>query len=568
MEKISVILKEIEDVKKSVEQEVAQYKSDREAELIQKLHDENYEGNEAETKKIESELTEISESRKKLYDSNAKIYAANQKLENEISNRIKETEIKKKEVTDKVKEIEENKAKIQELITINKDELTRMKKNMDMLEAHKEIPNWKQHYESIRNEMKPLLEKNGKLSKEIKQLEDKKTNLNNSIKEYSTIIDELTNKNYDKIIKREKAQEQQIEKQPVKQEEKQQESSKTNPQPESSQSNQKPEPEEKNTGTAEQPPVENENITNDDPFVGFDEWYSGATGQAPEQQPEAKGEQTTGETKDSSLKDRIINRYEEQFNGEDEQTTGEAEQPAATDSKISLILIRPGKYDKTLLEYNGETIELLSSNGPIERDSISDEILEKLVQAKEKTDPLIVKYLRENNEDLLKDYLDICIAHKKGEIPAPEKLENFPTIVYRYAKKLRTNENLDTNEKIEILGKAEQTKKMFEDLKQDNIKLKMGVMDKMYFGFHKFINKFKKQPKQITAGQGEQMQNVENTNSSEQELVVDLKLAKELDNAITKSWKKELHCDVPGVTQYQKNENNSREVEKDAEKSL
>ena len=43
MEKISVLLQEIEAVKKDVDEEVAQYESAREEELIQKLHDANFE---------------------------------------------------------------------------------------------------------------------------------------------------------------------------------------------------------------------------------------------------------------------------------------------------------------------------------------------------------------------------------------------------------------------------------------------------------------------------------------------------------------------------------------------
>jgi len=534
MEKISVLLEEIENVKKSAEVEVAQYESAREEELIQKLHDANYKGNEAEAKKIEAELIEISKQRKHLFNSHGKLGGANRKLENEISNRIKEAEGKQREVEDKIKQINEIKTQKQELIAINKDELTRMKQNMDMLAAHREIPNWDKHYEDIRNKMKPLLEKNRNLSKEIMQLEGEMTNLSNSVKEYSIIIEEYKNRDFEKIIKREEEQEKKTAKKVEPQTATDQKTeSGTDTQAKSEQGTDTQVKSEQGTdtqakseqGTDTQAKSEQGTDNQAKSEQGTDTQAKSEQGtdtQAKSEQgtdTQAKSEQGTdtqvaseqGTDIETSSLIGTINEYFENRDREDlsESDTVNVEEKILeddTEQKTPLnfpIIIHPEKYDKTILEYNGEEIELLNnSDSPVERDSISDEILEKLVQAKGQTDPLVVKKLREKDEALLKDYLDICIAYKNGEKIDAEKLDKFPRILYKYAKDLRKSDR-DTSEKLEVLEKAEATKKMFEEMNYDKVQLKMGILDKMYFGFNKFINKFKKQPKQITEGSAE-----------------------------------------------------------------
>ncbi len=371
-----------------------------------------------------------------------------EKLNEDLDKKVEEktTELKK-EIQPKVVKREQN-----------KEELYRLKNNRDMLNIHKdnENPVWKETYDMIGKEMNYKLKENKELTREIESLEGR--------------LNDLENRNFEKIIKEMEEEQKQTEPMPI--ETASQEPKQAEPTPVESQPQ---EPEQAEPTPVEPQPQEPEQAE--------------PTPVEPQPQEPEQAEPTTVEPQPQEPEQAELQQTE--------------------------------RNNKVIIHADRVEVKLPNTQIELDIDNVSDEEVQDVKALTKETwkkiknvhkegiyfDITVVRSLL-RNEKQLNHYLDMCEAYNKKEnnINKKEMENGFPEIVYDL-KDIRKNKKLDMIHKMAMYNDAKNAQKMFKyyDM-HDKVKVDISIADMAYLNLNKAYLRIKGfmqniKLKAITAGE-------------------------------------------------------------------
>ena len=361
-----------------------------------------------------------------------------EKLNEDLDKKIEETTSElKKTIEPKVAKREQN-----------KDELYRLKNNRDMLSVHKNNDNtlaWQDTYNMIGEEMSYKLKENKQLSTEIKELEEK--------------ISDLEARRFEKIIK-------EIEEQQEKQTSTKPEIAPTEPVVEEA------EPEEIVTEPVIEETAEPEETVTE-PV-------------AEEAEPEETiTEPVAEETEPTENSNNRLTIYPDKV---------EVDLP---NNKFTLQL-------KKGLAFSEEEKNILNTLSDETIDKLN-KVLNLSVNKNIKLDPVVLRGLL-RDEQKLNNYLDLCVRYNDlgSDIVPTEVQEAFPEIVYNF-KGIRKNKDMHTLTKLRMYKNAKDLEEMLTYYyMEDKVQIKIGLLDRVYLRIQDFISKRKNNVALLTDNNKEQ----------------------------------------------------------------
>ncbi len=431
-----------------------------------------------------------------------------EKLNEDLDKKIEETTSElKKTIEPKVAKREQN-----------KDELYRLKNNRDMLSVHKNNDNtlaWQDTYNMIGEEMSYKLKENKQLSTEIKELEEKISDL--EARRFEKIIKEIEEQQEKQTSTKpeiaptepvvEEAEPEEIVTEPVIEETAEPEETVTEPVAEEA------EPEETITEPVVEEAEPEETIT--EPVVEEAEPEEIVTEPIVE---EAEPEEIVTEpiAEETEPEETITEPVAEEAEPEETITEPVAEETEPTENSNNRLTIYPDKVEVDLPN-NKFTLQLKKGLAFSEEEknilnTLSDETIDKLnkvlnlsVNKNIKLDPVVLRGLL-RDEQKLNNYLDLCVRYNDlgSDIVPTEVQEAFPEIVYNF-KGIRKNKDMHTLTKLRMYKNAKDLEEMLTYYyMEDKVQIKIGLLDRVYLRIQDFISKRKNNVALLTDNNKEQ----------------------------------------------------------------
>ncbi len=220
----------------------------------------------------------------------------------------------------------------------------------------------------------------------------------------------------------------------------------------------------------------------------------------PEQEQKEKTENVTPEQRQLVQKESLSNQTEKQEPAIDPSYTSPLPQEVVIDNEIKKIVIDnlENKVNVNMPNYNiSLSLNEISSQEQDLRKALSVDTLNRLEEmqiSNTQADEAIIKGLL-INEEKLNQYLNMCEKSEKTITKTDKDMYSitmfdFPKIEYKLdnLKKSKLNEN----QKLEMYKKVKASEKMFKKFGlKNNINIKMSLMDKAYFNVKSLVENLK-----------------------------------------------------------------------------